>query len=201
MAGWVAYVRRVLASAKKGSAVRVAVLPFDVKRPARLERQGWLAWLRESFDRWTDRALWCSQQCVRNARDDADVVLYLVDARHDPAGSPEVMAEMAILAWVGKPVILLLNQTGMPDGQRDAALAKTWREALARFEVVRDVVALDGWVRRWRKPRRTRRRSSASRPSSGSGASWRVGFRHSGWQPGEDWWTDWSRGAERRWRP
>ncbi len=31
-----AYVRRVLASAKKGSAVRVAVLPFDVKRPARL---------------------------------------------------------------------------------------------------------------------------------------------------------------------
>jgi nucleoside 2-deoxyribosyltransferase len=121
----------------------------SVKLLGRLERQGWLAWLRESFDRWTDRALWCSQQCVRNARDDADVVLYLVDARHDPAGSPEVMAEMAILAWVGKPVILLLNQTGMPDGQRDAALAKAWREALARFEVVRDVVALDGWVRCW----------------------------------------------------
>src|SRR5688572_26237662 len=36
---------------------------------------GWL--LREVWDRYRNRPLWCSQQAVRTVRESADVVLYL----------------------------------------------------------------------------------------------------------------------------
>lgn len=39
---------------------------------------GWF--LSQVWDRFRDRALWLSQQAVRNVRDQADVVLYLVNA-------------------------------------------------------------------------------------------------------------------------
>ena len=40
--------------------------------------------LSETWDRWRDRGFWASQQAVRNLRDDADVLLYLVDASQSP---------------------------------------------------------------------------------------------------------------------
>jgi hypothetical protein len=70
--------------------------------------------LTQVWDRWRERPLWSSQQAVRNARDHADVILYLVNASEDPADAGYVALEMEILAWVAKPVILLLNQTGPP---------------------------------------------------------------------------------------
>src|SRR5919107_2586915 len=73
---------------------------------------GWL--LTQVWDRFRDRPLWSSQQAVRNARDEADVVLYLVNASEDPASAAYVPLEMEVLAWVGKPIVLLLNQTGPP---------------------------------------------------------------------------------------
>lgn len=121
----------------------------SVRLKKRLARTGITAWLQSAFDRWTDRPLWCSQQCLRNAKDDADVVLYLLDAQADPAGSPEVRAEMEILAWIGKPVVLLLNQTGLPDDKRDSVLTQGWRDALADFPFVGDALPLDGWMRCW----------------------------------------------------
>ena len=68
---------------------------------------GWF--LGQVWDRFRDRPLWSSQQAVRNARDEADVILYLVNASEDPAGAGYVALEMEILGWIGKPVVLLLN--------------------------------------------------------------------------------------------
>jgi hypothetical protein len=121
----------------------------SVRLKQRLRRTGIVAWLLGTFDRWADRPLWCSQQCLLNAKNDADVVLYLLDAQADPAGSPEVRAEMEILGCIGKPVFLLLNQTGLPDDKRDRVLVQGWRDALAEFPFVRDAMPLDGWMRCW----------------------------------------------------
>jgi hypothetical protein len=121
----------------------------SVRLKQRLMRTGVIAWLGTVFDRWTDRPLWCSQRCLENARNDADVVLYLVDANADPSGSPEVRAEMDVLGLVGKPVIILLNQTGLPDHRRDQQLAGDWRQAMRGHPFVHDVMPLDGWMRCW----------------------------------------------------
>lgn len=40
------------------------------------------------------------------------MILYLVNASESPEAVPYVKAEMDILAWVNKPVIVLLNQMG-----------------------------------------------------------------------------------------
>lgn len=121
----------------------------SVRLKRRLEGTGIITWLLSVFDRWADRPLWCSQQCLLNAKNDADVVLYLLDAQADPTSSPEVSAEMAILACINKPVFLLLNQTGLPDDKRDSVLTQGWLEALAEFPFVRDAMPLDGWMRCW----------------------------------------------------
>jgi GTPase Era involved in 16S rRNA processing len=44
-----------------------------------------LSWmLSQVWDRFADRPLWCSQQAVKNAREEADVILYLVNGAEDP---------------------------------------------------------------------------------------------------------------------
>jgi hypothetical protein len=109
---------------------------------------GWL--LTQVWDRFADRPLWCSQQAVRNAREHADVVLYLVNAAEDPRDAAYVEMEMQILAWIGKPVVLLLNQMGPPAPAADeAAETETWRRHLERYDIVREVLALDAFARCW----------------------------------------------------
>jgi len=107
---------------------------------------GWF--LTQVWDRFRDRPLWSSQQAVRNARDEADVILYLVNASEDPAGAGYVPLEMEVLAWVGKPVVLLLNQVGPPgsDGQEDE---RRWAEHLAPTGMVRGTLTLDAFARCW----------------------------------------------------
>jgi len=107
---------------------------------------GWL--LSQVWDRWRERPLWCSQQAVQNAREQADLVLYLVNAGEDPADASFVALEMEILEWIGKPVIVLLNQMGPPrnDGVPEREL---WRKHLQGFGVVREVLALDAFARCW----------------------------------------------------
>jgi predicted GTPase len=40
-----------------------------------------LTWLlSQTWDRLLDKPLWCSQQALRNVREEADIVLYLVNA-------------------------------------------------------------------------------------------------------------------------
>lgn len=107
---------------------------------------GWL--LTQVWDRFRERPLWSSQQAVKNARDHADVILYLVNASEDPADAGYVVLEMEILGWIGKPVVLLLNQMGPP--RDDAAIEEErWRAHLSDWSVVRDVLTLDAFARCW----------------------------------------------------
>ena len=73
---------------------------------------GWF--LGQVWDRWLDRPFWASQQALRHVAETTDVVLYLVSAAEEPQAAAYVASEMALLRWVGKPVIVLLNQLGMP---------------------------------------------------------------------------------------
>jgi hypothetical protein len=107
---------------------------------------GWF--LTQVWDRWRERPLWSSQQAVRNARDHADIILYLVNASEDPADAGYVPIEMEILAWVGKPVVLLLNQTGPPRPDAAADEGK-WTRHLAEHSIVRGALTLDAFARCW----------------------------------------------------
>ena len=109
---------------------------------------GWF--LSTVWDRWRDRPFWASQQALRNVRDEADVMLYLVNASEAPEAAGYVRPEMEILGWVDKPVIVLLNQLGAP---REAALEEAevgrWRAHLKSFAPVRAVLSLDAFARCW----------------------------------------------------
>ena len=110
---------------------------------------GWL--LTEVWDRWRERPLWASQQAVRNARDQADVILYLVNAGEDPAGAAYVPLEMEVLSWIGKPIILLLNQMGPPraDAPGLDEEAARWRDAVGGRAELADILPLDAFARCW----------------------------------------------------
>ena len=83
---------------------------------------GWF--LSQVWDRWRDRPFWLTQLAVRHVRDDADVVLYLVNAAEDPADAGYLAADEAA----------------------DVAL---WQAALAAYPHVRGVLALDAFARCW----------------------------------------------------
>jgi hypothetical protein len=109
---------------------------------------GWF--MSAVWDRWRDRAFWASQQALRNVRDEADVMLYLVNASEAPEAAGYVAPEMELLAWVGKPVIVLLNQLGAPrEAALEAAELERWRSRLRGFAAVRDVLPLDAFARCW----------------------------------------------------
>lgn len=109
---------------------------------------GWF--MSQVWDRYRDRAFWASQQAVRNVRERADIVLYLVNASEDPADAGYVIPEMQVLDWVGKPVIVLLNQLGRPrPAQVEAAEAERWRAHLAHAHCVRAVLPFDAFARCW----------------------------------------------------
>jgi hypothetical protein len=120
-----------------------------LKRLRSIERPlGWF--LSEVWDRFADRPFFSSQQAIRNVRDEADVVLYLVNAAEDPGSAGYVDAEMAILGWVDKPLILLLNQTGPPDeSRREEREAERWMAHLAAFPFVKAALPLDAFARCW----------------------------------------------------
>ena len=107
---------------------------------------GWF--LSEVWDRFRERALWSSQQAVRNVRDHADIILYLVNAAEDPNDAVYVPLEMEILAWVGKPVVLLLNQVGPPRLDAEGEVER-WRRRLADAGVVEGALTLDAFARCW----------------------------------------------------
>jgi hypothetical protein len=109
---------------------------------------GWF--LREVLDRYRDKPFWLSQVALRTAKESADVVLYLVNSAEDPQDAGYLPAEMKILAWLGRPVVVLLNQLGpprpAPEEQKEQA---RWRQHLSRYEIVRGVLALDAFARCW----------------------------------------------------
>ena len=115
------------------------------------ESSGAMGWfLSEVWDRWRDRPFWASQQALRNVRDEADVMLYLVNASEQPEAAGYVQPEMELLAWIGKPVIVLLNQLGAPrEVAMEGAEVERWRRHLAAFTQVAAVLPLDAFARCW----------------------------------------------------
>lgn len=109
---------------------------------------GWF--LSEVWDRWRNRPFWASQQALKHVREQSDVVLYLVNAAETPQAASYVMPEMQLLAWMGKPVIVLLNQLGAARSpQEEAADVERWRQHLSPWPLVRKVLPLDAFARCW----------------------------------------------------
>jgi hypothetical protein len=116
---------------------------------------GWL--LGQVWDRFANRPLWCTQQAIRATRDEADAVLYLVNASEAPEDAGYVRHELDLLTWIGRPALVLLNQTGparprdesVPPGEAPAALEARWAAYTRRWAVVRDVLSLDAFSRCW----------------------------------------------------
>ena len=109
---------------------------------------GWF--MSAVWDRWRDRAFWASQQAMRNVRDEADVMLYLVNAAESPEAAGYVQPEMALLGWLGKPVIVLLNQLGAPRAAaHEAAELERWRGHLSAHKQVKAVLPMDAFARCW----------------------------------------------------
>jgi len=106
---------------------------------------GWL--LSQVWDRWRERPLWSSQQAVKNAREEADVILYLVNAAEDPASASYVGLEMEVLGWIGKPVVVLLNQIGRPREDVGHEIAR-W-SGIGPEGLVHAVLPLDAFARCW----------------------------------------------------
>ncbi|TMM48058.1 GTPase domain-containing protein [Qipengyuania marisflavi] len=110
---------------------------------------GWF--LEQVWDRWRERPLWSSQQAVKNAREQADVILYLVNAAEDPYSAAYVALEMEVLAWIGKPVVVLLNQMGPPREDASAEIER-WSGVgggLREGGLVQAILPLDAFARCW----------------------------------------------------
>jgi Domain of unknown function (DUF3482)/50S ribosome-binding GTPase len=109
---------------------------------------GWF--LSQVWDRYRDEPFWLTQLAVRNVAEQADVVLYLVNAAEEPADAGYLAPELEVLEWVGKPVLVLLNQTGRPrERAAEAEDEARWRSALADASNVREVLTLDAFARCW----------------------------------------------------
>ena len=124
-----------------GDSVRLAKRLAQAGNPI-----GWF--LAEVWDRYRHRAFWASQRAARNVIEQADVVLYLVNASEPPESAGYLDAELQVLALLGKPVVALLNQLGAPRGPaEEAAEIGRWRAHLG--ERVLAVLALDAFARCW----------------------------------------------------
>lgn len=109
---------------------------------------GWM--LEQRWDRVADRPLHSSQRAIANVMEQADVILYLVNASEDPGEAGYVEPEMRILHWLDRPVIVVLNQTGAPgDAEARHRAEERWRWHLASHPAVRDVISLDAFTRCW----------------------------------------------------
>jgi hypothetical protein len=77
-------------------------------------------------------------------------VLYLVNATEEPAMAGYIAPELQLLEWIGKPVIVLLNQTGPPkDRHEQQRLEQPWKDYFAPYGFVKGVYSLDAFSRCW----------------------------------------------------
>ena len=108
---------------------------------------GWF--LSEIWDRFTDKAFFLDQSVVRHIRDTSSVVLYLVNVTERPDRAGYIPAEMEILSWIGKPVIVLLNQMGDPSRAKEKEEIEAWQKALAPYPFVHKILPMDAFARCW----------------------------------------------------
>ena len=124
----------------------------SVRLARRLAQQGnpvgWF--LSQVWDRFRDQPFYLTQLAVRNVRERADVVLYLVNASEAPDDAGYLGAELDVLAWIGKPVVIVLNQTGRPRPAADEqADVERWKRAVGTRPLVHAVTSLDAFARCW----------------------------------------------------
>jgi len=109
---------------------------------------GWF--LSEVWDRVANKSLWLNQKAIKHVKETSNVVLYLVNATELPDSAPYVTAEMRILEWIGKPVIVLLNQMGEPKTQEaEQADVDRWKDAMSAYPIVSSVLPMDAFARCW----------------------------------------------------
>ncbi len=109
---------------------------------------GWF--LSEVWDRLSNKAQWLNQKALKHVKETSNVVLYLVNAAELPDETAYVRAEMRILTWIGKPVIVLLNQMGKPRPAQEEALdVARWNEAMREWAIVKKVLPMDAFARCW----------------------------------------------------
>jgi len=91
-----------------------------------------------------------SPASLRAAKEEADVILYLVNSSESPQDAGYLPSEMKILEWLDKPVAVLLNQMGPPrPGTEESGEQQRWRQHLSQFPVVKEVLPLDAFARCW----------------------------------------------------
>ena len=109
---------------------------------------GWF--LSEVWDRVANKSLWLNQKALKHVKETSSVVLYLVNATELPDSAPYVTAEMRILEWIGKPVIVLLNQMGEPKPpEAEEADVDRWTNAMTAYPIVSSVLPMDAFARCW----------------------------------------------------
>lgn len=108
---------------------------------------GWL--VSQVWDRLADQPFWCGQQAIRNVQDEADIVLYLVNATEDPAMAGYLEPELELLTWLNKPVIVLLNQTGLVEPTEQRQLESRWKQQWSSQTVIQNIMSLDAFTRCW----------------------------------------------------
>ncbi len=109
---------------------------------------GWF--LSEVWDRFSNKAQWLNQKALKHVKETSNVVLYLVNAAELPDEATYVKAEMHILTWIEKPVIVLLNQMGKPRPAQEEALdVARWNEAMREWPIVKKVLPMDAFARCW----------------------------------------------------
>lgn len=109
---------------------------------------GWF--LSEVWDRVANKSFWLNQKALKHVKETSSVVLYLVNATELPDSAPYVSAEMRILEWIGKPVIVLLNQMGEPKPlEAEQADVNRWKDAMSAYPIVSSVLPMDAFARCW----------------------------------------------------
>ncbi len=109
---------------------------------------GWF--MAEVWDRMANKSLWLNQKAIKHVKETSNVVLYLVNATELPDTAPYVSAEMRILSWIGKPVIVLLNQMGEPKApELEQVDVDRWKDAMASYPIVHSVLPMDAFARCW----------------------------------------------------
>ena len=115
------------------------------------QKYRWIAWIiREIWDRYRNPRLWRSQRVALDLQARASVILYLVNSLERPCDAIYIGPEFEVLAWIGKPVLAILNQSGdiKPSNREDSRISE-WRDVLARNAVVRNALILDSYTRCW----------------------------------------------------
>ena len=123
---------------------------FRLAKRLRQKYRG-IAWIiREIWDRYRNPRLWRSQRVALDLRARASVILYLVNSLERPGDAIYIVPEFEVLAWIGKPVLAILNQSGdiKPSNSEDSRISE-WRDVLARHAVVRNTLSLDSYTRCW----------------------------------------------------